>query len=68
MKSIIWALTGFAFGLACLAWATQTLPTKYASQDYTMQGVILYAYNSASNLAIPVETDSSGALYINNSI
>ena len=65
MRSIIWALTGFILGLAALSWATQALPTKYASQGYTMEGVVLYGYTSTNTL-VPILVDNSGAIYVNS--
>ena len=41
------------------------LPTKYASQGYTMEGVVLYGYTSTNTL-VPILVDNSGAIYVNS--
>jgi hypothetical protein len=54
---LVVGLIGAAAGIA-LATA---LPTKYASHNSDMEGVVLYAYTSG-NVLTPVEVNSSGAV------
>ena len=42
------------------------LPTKYASHNSDMEGVVLYAY-TATNALVPVLADASGSLLTNAS-
>ena len=42
------------------------LPTKYASHNSDMEGVVLYAYTSTNTL-VPVLADASGSLLVNAS-
>ena len=42
------------------------LPTKYASHNSDMEGVVLYAY-TATNALVPVLADASGSLLVNAS-
>ena len=41
------------------------LPTKYAAQGYTMEGVVMYGYTSTNTL-VPILVDNSGAIYVNS--
>ena len=42
------------------------LPTKYASHNSDMEGVVLYGY-TAGNVLMPVLVDASGSLLVNQS-
>lgn len=56
-------LIGLLIGLGALTGyvVAANLPTKHASSNYDMEGVILYAYTS-TNALVPVLADSSGSL------
>jgi hypothetical protein len=41
------------------------LPTKYASHNSDMEGVVLYGYTSTNTL-VPVLVDNSGAIFVNS--
>ena len=59
---LVVGLIGAAAGIA-LATA---LPTKYASHNSDMEGVVLYGY-TAGNVLMPVLVDASGSLLVNQS-
>ena len=58
---LVVGLIGAAAGIA-LATA---LPTKYASQGYTMEGVVMYGYTTTNTL-VPILVDNSGAIFVNS--
>ena len=58
---LVFGLIGAAAGIA-LATA---LPTKYASHNSDMEGVVLYGYTSTNTL-VPILVDNSGAIYVNS--
>ena len=63
-KFVIGLIFGLIGAIAGIAIAT-SLPTKYASHNSDMEGVVLYGYTSTNTL-VPVLVDNSGAIFVNS--
>ena len=64
-KFVIGLIFGLIGAMAGIVLAVN-LPTKYASHNSDMEGVVLYAY-TATNALVPVLADASGSLLVNQS-
>ena len=66
MRNIVLGIIlGLSGGIVGSVLAT-SLPTKYASHNSDMEGVVLYGY-TAGNVLMPVLVDASGSLLVNQS-
>ena len=61
---IVGLIVGLIGAIAGIAIAT-SLPTKYASHNSDMEGVVMYGYTSTNTL-VPILVDNSGAIYVNS--